>query len=198
MQRVKTNDPDAQRLFWHNIADGGLVVYPTDTLYGIGADALNHAAVNRVAALKGKTGPFSVMISNLAQLHEYALVPEEIAVKLEGMLPGPYTLLLPPRFPDTLSPNVVSEEGKVGFRIPLHPFIQSVFRGRITPVISTSVNISAEPPLQQPDEIENQFGRSIDLLVDAGNLSPSRGSTVLDPTTVPWRILRQGDGKYPL
>lgn len=195
MQRIRTNDPDAHRLFWYHIASGGLVVYPTDTLYGIGADAINHTAVNRIAALKGKTGPFSVMIGDLAQLREYALVPERIAVKLEGMLPGPYTIILPPRSPEVLSPHVISKEGKVGFRIPNHPFIQSVFRGRITPVISTSVNRTTEMPLQQPDEIEDQFGGYIDLLVDAGDLSPSQGSTILDPTMESWRILRQGDGK---
>ena len=125
MLRVKPSDPDAHGLFWQTIAAGGLVIYPTDTLYGIGADATNHAAVERIAALKEKPGPFSVIIGDVTQLQEYALVPEEITIKLEGMLPGPYTILLPPRFPESLSSLVISE-GKVGFRIPNHPFIQSV------------------------------------------------------------------------
>jgi L-threonylcarbamoyladenylate synthase len=183
MLRVKSSDPDAPSL-----------IYPTDTLYGIGADATNHSAVERIAALKEKAGPFSVMIGDVTQLQEYALVPEEITIKLEGMLPGPYTILLPPRFLESLSSLVVSED-KVGFRIPNHPFIQSVFRIGITPVISTSVNRTTQMPLRDPDEIEDQLGDYLDLLVDDGTLAPSQGSTVLDPAVEPWRILRQGDGK---
>jgi L-threonylcarbamoyladenylate synthase len=194
MLRMKSSDPDAQRLFWQTIAAGGLAVYPTDTLYGIGADATTHAAVERITALKAKQGPFSVMIGDVTQLQEYALVPEEITIKLEGMLPGPYTILLPPRFPEALSSLVVSE-GKVGFRIPNHPFIESVFRAGTIPVISTSVNRTTQMPLQDPDEIEDQFGDYITLLVDDGVLASSHGSTVLDPAVEPWRILRQGDGK---
>lgn len=195
MLRVKSSDPDAQRLFWRNIAAGGLVVYPTDTLYGIGADATNHDAVEQIANLKEKAGPFSIMLGNLMQLQEYALVPKQITVKLEGMLPGPYTVLLPPRFPEAFSSLVISEEGKIGFRIPNHPFIQSVFQVGIIPVVSTSVNRTSQIPLQDPDEIEDQFGGYLNLMVDDGNLSPSQGSTILDTTMDPWRILRQGDGK---
>jgi tRNA threonylcarbamoyl adenosine modification protein (Sua5/YciO/YrdC/YwlC family) len=195
MRRVLVDEPDTQRLFWQSIAAGGLVVYPTDTLYGIGADATNHSAVERIAALKEKPGPFSAIIGDITQLQEYALVPDEITIKLEGMLPGPYTILLPPRFPESLSTLVLSEEGKVGFRIPNHPFVQSVCRAGTTPVISTSVNRTTQKPLQDPDEIEDQFSDYIDLLVDDGKLAPSQGSTVLDTTREPWRILRQGDGK---
>jgi L-threonylcarbamoyladenylate synthase len=195
MRRVLVDEPDTQRLFWQSIAAGGLVVYPTDTLYGIGADATNHSAVERIAALKEKPGPFSAIIGDITQLQEYALVPDEITIKLEGMLPGPYTILLLPRFPESLSSLVVSVEGKVGFRIPNHPFVQSVCRAGITPVISTSVNRTTQNPLQDPDEIEDQFSDYIDLLVDDGKLAPSQGSTVLDTTREPWRILRQGDGK---
>jgi L-threonylcarbamoyladenylate synthase len=195
MRRVNIHDSDAQRLFWQCIAPGGLAVYPTDTLYGIGADATRHTAVENITKIKGSKGPFSIMIGTLSQLHEYALVPEEITVKLETMLPGPYTVLLTPRFPEALSALVVGETGKVGFRIPDHPFIQSVFRGRVSPVISTSVNRTSRAPLQNPDEIEDQFGNQIDLLVDGGILPPSLGSTVLDPAAEPWRILRQGDGR---
>ncbi len=182
-------------MFWQTIRAGGLVAYPTDTLYGLGADALSHTAAEELAEVKGREGPFSVMVGHLEQLEEYGLVSQEIADKLAGMLPGPYTILLPPRCPEKLSSSIISPGEKVGFRVPRHPFIQAAFQQARGLVITASVNRAGQPPLQDPEAIQDQFERQIDLLVDGGVLPPSRGSTVVDLTTVPWQVIRQGDGK---
>ena len=202
MKRVAATDPVAPAMFWQTIRAGDLVAYPTDTLYGLGADAENHAAVRHLAEIKGREGPFSVMVGHLEQLEEYGLVSQEIADKLAGMLPGPYTILLPPRCPEKLSSWIIGPGEKVGFRVPRHPFIRAAFpygslrdqqaRGL---VITTSVNQAGQPPLQDPEAIQDQFERQIDLLVDGGVLPPSRGSTIVDLTTAPWQVIRQGDGK---
>jgi len=195
VKRVAATDPVAPVMFWQTIRAGGLVAYPTDTLYGLGADAENHIAAEYLAEVKGREGPFSVMVGHLERLEEYGLVSTEIADKLAGMLPGPYTILLPPRCPEKLSSPIMGLKGKVGFRVPRHPFIQAAFRKARGLVITTSVNRAGQPPLQDPEAIQDQFKEQIDLLVDGGVLPPSRGSTVVDPTTIPWQVIRQGDGK---
>jgi len=195
VKRVAATDPVAPVMFWQTIRAGGLVAYPTDTLYGLGADAENHIAAGYLAEVKGREGPFSVMVGHLEQLKEYGLVSTEIADKLAGMLPGPYTILLPPRCPEKLSSPIMGLKGKVGFRVPRYPFIQAAFQQARGLVITTSVNLAGQSPLQDPEAIQDQFKEQIDLLVDGGVLPPSRGSTVVDPTTLPWQVIRQGDGK---
>lgn len=182
-------------MFWQTIRSGGLVVYPTDTLYGLGADAENRAAAERLAKVKGREGPFSVMVGHLEQLEEYGLVSPQIANKFINMLPGPYTILLPPRHPEQLSALVKGAGGKVGFRVPRHPFVQEAFQSAGGLVITTSVNHAGQPPLQDPAAIQDQFEDQIDLLIDSGILPPSKGSTVVDPTTTPWQVIRCGDGR---
>jgi len=195
MNRIDAFDPAASALFWQTVRSGGLVVYPTDTLYGLGTDAENGAAVERLTKLKGRTGPFSVMVGHPEQLAEYGLVSPDNAVKFAAMLPGPYTILLQPQKPERLAPQVIGPGGMVGFRIPAHQFIQEAFLFTTGLVITTSVNYTGQPPLQDPDIIRDQFGEQLDLLVDGGVLSPSRGSTVYDTTTIPWQVVRKGDGK---
>ncbi|UCD38126.1 MAG: threonylcarbamoyl-AMP synthase [Fidelibacterota bacterium] len=195
MIRVAASDPTAVTIFWQIIRSGGLVAYPTDTLYGLGADAFSQSAAARIAAVKGRGGPFSVMVGDLDQLGEYALVSAEIADKLVGMLPGPYTIVLSPIQPERLAPVVEGPGERVGFRIPDHAFIQAAYQRDRGVVISTSVNRTGEPPLQNPDDIQKLFSEEIDLLVDAGSLPHSLGSTVVDPATEPWRVIRQGDGR---
>ncbi len=195
MKRIAATDPDAVAAFRQVIQDGGVVVYPTDTLYGLGTDTFQREAVDQITAIKGRQGPFSVMVGHLDQLAEYALVSPENADKFEDMLPGPYTFLLPPQCPEIFPPSVKGPGGKVGFRVPGHPFIQAAFQQWQGLVITTSVNRTGRPPLQDPALIQEQFGEQVDLLVDAGPLPPSRGSTVVDVSFEPWHILRRGEGK---
>ncbi|MFB0516518.1 MAG: L-threonylcarbamoyladenylate synthase [Candidatus Neomarinimicrobiota bacterium] len=195
MRRIAATDPAAPASFWQAIQAGELVVYPTDTLYGLGTDAMNQAALERLAVVKGRKGPFSVMVGQLEELEEYALVSPAITDKLLNMLPGPYTIILSPRHPEKLLQPVKGPGGKVGFRLPGHPFVQAAFQGAQGLVITTSVNRTGQPPLQDPETIKDQLEGQVDLLVDAGRLPASNGSTVVDATVEPWRVLRQGDGK---
>lgn len=195
MQRLAANDPDAATNFWQTIRDGGTVVYPTDTLYGLGVDSTNPAAIRRLQLIKGREGPFSVLIGSLERLQDYALVSPAIAGNLVDMLPGPFTIVLRPAPDLQLHPCLIGPGGKVGFRVSGHPFLQGAFSQASRLVISTSVNRPGEPPLQDPDLIQSGLGAAIDLLLDAGPLPHSRGSTVVDVTSDPWKVLRQGDGK---
>lgn len=195
MEILPQTHPDADRRFWQTIAAGGVVAYPTDTLYGLGVDAGNPVALERLAQVKGRPGPFSVMVGRYEQLAEYALIPPQLANKLSRMLPGPYTFLLPAREMSTFPPKLTGPDGRMGFRVPDHSFIRDVYSHRSSPVVTTSANRAGEPPIQDPQAIATQFPDVIDLLIDGGGLPPSKGSTVIDPAVSPWRIIRPGDGR---
>ncbi len=197
MERLADNHPAAVRRFWDTIDGGGLVAYPTDTLYGLGVAASDRAALERLTRLKNRPGPFSVMVGRFEQLNEYALITPPLAVKLSHMLPGPFTFLLPARDRGSLPPVVVGSGGRIGCRVPDRRFIQEAYALRNDLVVTTSVNLSGEPPIQDPDLIATRFGDDLDLLIDGGILPPSLGSTVVDANTDPWMILRQGDGLVP-
>ena len=194
MRRIRHDDPAAVALFWDTLRSGGVVAYPTDTLYGLGADATDERAVGRVILLKGRPGPYSVMLGSANQLPEYASVSAAVADKLFAMVPGPYTFLLHPVDPARFAPQVVGPGLRVGFRIPLQPFIQRAYRGSALPVVTTSINHTGHTPLTDPREIEETFGDQIDLLIDAGPLPPSKGSTIVDATVTPWQVTRPGEG----
>ncbi len=193
MEILPQTHPDAGRRFWQTIEAGGLVAYPTDTLYGLGVDANNEAALERLVRVKGRPGPFSVLVGRYEQLTEYALIPPHLANKLSHVLPGPYTFLLPARKAGTFSPGLAGPDGRIGFRVPDHPFLHDVYRYLSNPVVTTSANRVGEPSLQDPQAIAEQF--ALDLLIDGGSLPPSKGSTVIDPAVSPWRIIRPGDGR---
>ena len=195
MEKLSQTHPDAGRLFWQTIEAGGLVAYPTDTLYGLGVDAGNRTALERLALVKGREGPFSVMVGRYEQLADYALIPPQLADKLSRMLPGPYTFLLPAREPDAFPPRLTSPDGRIGFRIPDYPFLRDVYRHHSGLVVTTSANRVGEPPIRDPKIIAGQFLEALDLLIDGGKLPLSKGSTVIDPVASPWRIIRQGDGR---
>lgn len=197
MKRLPSIETGTISHFWQAIHAGQVTVYPTDTLYGFGANALNAEAVAKVAHIKGSEGPFSIMVGEMATLEQYAIVTPLASERIRKALPGPFTFIFPVKNPELFPPQVINESGAVGFRIPAHPFIQAIFAEANIPIISTSVNRQAEPPFRNPDQIEAEFGSMINLLVDDGNMAESRGSTVISTLRDPWHILRQGEGALP-
>lgn len=195
MIRLPHDHTEAVSRFWQTIDAGGLVVYPTDTLYGFGVDAFNANAIDRLTRVKGRGGPFAVMAGSLDEIREYALVSPSANEKLAPMLPGPFAIVLDVQTPNLFPVDVRAETGSVSFRIPGHPFCQAAYTQKKGLVVSTSVNRTGAPPLRDPDAIETEFGSEITLLIDGGPLPASMGSTVVNATSSPWRILRQGDGE---
>ncbi len=175
------------------IQAGGVIVYPTDTLYGIGADALNPSAGNRVHAAKQRKDrkPLLVLVPDGESV---SLVCREITpsarVLMEAFWPGPLTLVLPAS--REVPGEVTQETGTVGVRIPSSTLCMRLLRLAGTPIVSTSANLSGEAPYQSMDEIENALRPFVDLMLDAGNLRESKPSTVVDAITDVPRLLREG------
>jgi len=188
---VKIDNPEILEQAADVIRKGGIIIYPTDTLYGFGVDARNDAAIMRLLAIKGRSGPWSVAVENLEMLERYADVHEMHLSTVEDTLPGPVTLILPARDSD-ISPLVLSEQQTVGIRIPDYPFLASLTQQLGFPITSTSVNRTGTPPLNDPQQIAQEFDDEYDLLIDAGILPSSSGSSIIDLTGKLAQIVREG------
>jgi len=170
----------------------GVIAYPTDTLYGLGGNFFSLAATARIDALKKRGDlPYSVAAGSLAMLEELAAdIPDIFRSRLKKLLPGKFTLLFKPN--PAIDPVLLKNSGRIGIRIPGLPLLLELIASLGFPLTSTSANLSGRPPLNDPQRIAREFP-GIDLLIDGGVLPPSLGSTLVDVTTMPPKILRAGD-----
>ena len=172
---------------------GGLVAYPTDTLYGLGADALNEAAVERVFEAKGRPQgmPLPLLIGEREQLSMVVEAMPEAAWKFaEAFWPGGLTLLLPVG-PDV--PALVTARGwKVAVRLPDHPIPRELARQIGRPITGTSANRSGGPEPTTAEEVRRQLGEALDIVLEGGPKPAGHSSTVVDMTGELPRVLRKG------
>ena len=186
---VKLDNPTILEQAADVIRDGGVIIYPTDTLYGFGVDAGNDAAVERLSTIKGRPGPWSIAVADLEMLKRYADIPEIYISTVEDTLPGPVTLILPASDSE-ISSSIISDHHSIGIRIPDHPFPISLIQRLGFPITSTSVNRTGMPALNDPRQIKREFDDEFNLLIDAGLLPKSKGSTIIDLTGKTMQIVR--------
>jgi L-threonylcarbamoyladenylate synthase len=169
----------------------GLIAYPTDTLYGLGGSFFSPAAQARLDALKGRSDkPYSVAVGSMAMLESLAAdIPRAFYDRWQELLPGKFTFLFKPS--PSIDPILVKNGDRIGIRMPgLAPLLRLIVALGL-PLVSTSANRSGEPPLNDPQRIAREFP-DLDLLIDGGVLPPSPGSTLVDITVTPPRIVRRG------
>ncbi len=174
---------------------GGAVLYPTDTLYGLGADAFSDEAVARIYAIKGRDErkPIHAIVADLAMAETYAEVNDRARKLAEKFLPGPLTLILKkkPEFTSGIGTGMTT----IGIRIPDNAFCLTLARTFGKPFTTTSANLAGAEPLRSVPDILDQLGEkaaAIDLAIDAGVLLESKPSTVVDVSTGDMKILREG------
>ena len=175
------------------IQAGGVIVYPTETIYGIGADALNAAAVARVHVAKQRKDPKPLLVLVPDAEAVSPLVREispEARALMESFWPGPLTIVL--HASHRVPAEVTRGPKTLGIRVPSSPLCIRLLRLAGTPITSTSANVTGENPLLSMDEIEETLKSYVDLLLDAGALPESRPSTVIDMTHHPPQLLREG------
>ncbi len=172
---------------------GGLLAFPTETVYGLGANALDAAAVTRIFVAKGRppNNPLIVHVADATQAQQIvADWPESAARLAQRFWPGPLTLVLPKR--DTV-PDVVTGKGPtVAVRAPAHPIAQALLRTVVLPIAAPSANRSTELSPTRAEHVLRGLDGRIELLLDGGPTSGGIESTVLDLTTTPPRLLRPG------
>ncbi|MGH7169573.1 MAG: L-threonylcarbamoyladenylate synthase [Gemmataceae bacterium] len=172
---------------------GGLVAFPTETVYGLGTNALDASAVARLFAAKGRpaNNPLIVHLADAAQVAEVASSWPESASRLgDRFWPGPLTLVLPRR--DGV-PDIVTARGPtVAVRVPAHPVAQALLRATALPIAAPSANRSTELSPTRAEHVLRGLDGRIDLLLAGGPTAGGIESTVLDVTTMPPRLLRPG------
>lgn len=175
------------------IQKGGVVAYPTETFYGLGVNALNPRAVERLFKIKKRPSskPISIIIPNINWL-KYLIkeVPPIAQTLIEKHWPGPLTIIFAAK--DILPKELTAETGKIGIRISSHPMAQKLAQLSETPVTATSANLSGMPPPNFPQEIHPQIKKQIDAILDGGFTKGGLPSTVIDVTVNPPIILRKG------
>ena len=180
----------------HNaIKNGEVIVYPTDTLYGFGVDATNTVSVQRLNRLKGRVQPLSIVLESVEEMHDYAEFDDDLQSNIELLFPGQYTVLLPAK-QNKLSPLVQAGSPKVGIRIPDHFFPIKLIQLLGKPIITTSINRHGNEPLNDVTQVEIDFP-NVDIFEDSKH-TPSKGSTIIDFSITPPKIIREGDAPYPL
>ena len=170
---------------------GGYIIYPTDTLYGIGANALDGEAVAKVVEAKRRVEakPISIIVSDLVMMRECADVPENVAVMLQQLLPGPFTILLRKR---KEFPPAITAAGVIGVRIPHHIFITTVVRQLGFPITATSANLAGGKGPWRVEDVPKEMLEGAGLVVDGGPTRWKEGSTVIDFTLEKPQIVRKG------
>ena len=189
----RTPGPEAIARAAHILRSGGLVAFPTETVYGVGANALDAAAVGRIFTAKGRpaANPVIVHIAAIDEAEQFAIAWPAVAQQLaERFWPGPLTLVLPKQ---AHVPDAVTAGGPtVALRMPAHPVALALLRACGLPLAAPSANRSTELSPTCPEHVLRGLAEHIDLLLDAGPTPGGLESTVLDLTTIPPRLLRPG------
>lgn len=173
-----------------------VIIYPTDTIYGLGCRLGSPKAIAKIYQLKKRERrkPLSFICHDLKQVSQYAVLTNQVFRLAKRLLPGPYTLVLTA---SRLAPKVIqSAKQAVGIRIPNHEVTKQLVAALGEPLISTSANLSGEDSLSNPKELEEIFGNRVDMILDAGILHGDP-STVLDCSSEDIKLLRQGAGVWP-
>ena len=180
------------------LQDGGVIIYPTDTSYGIGCDISQRKAVDRVYELKqaDRKKPMSIICHDFTNLSLYAASVSTSAFRtMRRLLPGPYTFVL--NASHEVPRMLLTRQRTVGIRIPDHPICLELVRMLGRPLLSTSVATADEEAVMDPDELHEIWGKRVDAVVGGGPVVPAV-SSVVDLTTPFPRVLRIGKGDVSL
>jgi len=175
------------------LKQGGIVAFPTDTVYGLGACANLHRAVERVYQVKERPRNMALplLLASTSQISEVAdSVPSIAWLLARKFLPGALTIVL---HKSSSVPDIITGRGEtVAVRIPAHPVPVALIDGLGTPVVGTSANLSGKPSALTADEVYSQFGNELDLVIDGGRCLGGRESTIVDVTGETPVVLREG------
>lgn len=175
------------------LKQGGIVAFPTDTVYGLGACANIPQAVKRVYRVKERPQNMALplLLAHTSQISEVAeLVPQIAWLLADKFLPGALTIVL---YKSNSVSDIITAGGKtVAVRVPAHPVPVALAQGLGAPIVGTSANLSGRPSALTAGEVYSQFGDKIDLVIDGGRCGEGKESTIIDVTGDVPRILREG------
>ncbi|HCV42286.1 MAG TPA: threonylcarbamoyl-AMP synthase [Bacteroidetes bacterium] len=174
---------------------GGVVIYPTDTVYGMGCSAEDKKAIEKIYLIKRQRQdkPFSFVCSDLKHISEYAHVSNAAFKVMKHLIPGPYTFILPAAKMKQLPKILVSKRKTVGIRVPDSPITQALVKELGHPILSTSVSFESGELVNDPYTIIEKFKNQVEMIID-GDIPTSEPSSVIDLTDETPKVVRVGAG----
>ncbi len=179
------------------LKSGGVIIYPTDTIYGLGCNIYEKSALERIFSIKSETGTklLSFVCADLKDISKYAFVSDYAYRVMKRLLPGPYTFILPAA--KQVPKKLWSKRKTIGIRVPNNPIALKLTRELGNPIISTSVTNRKGEVLSDPFEIKNILDSQVDLMLASGNLG-GRPSSIIDLSGESPEIIREGAGDVSL
>ena len=179
------------------LKSGGIIIFPTDTYYGLGCDLFNRDGIEQILSIKNEndTKLFSFICSDLKDIYKYAKVSDYAYRTMKHLLPGPYTFILPAA--KVIPKKLWSKRKTVGIRVPDHSVTLQIVKELGNPIASTSATTRLGEPLTDPFEIRNIFNSRVDLMLASSTMS-FEPSSVVDISGEEPEIIREGAGDVSL
>ena len=192
--KIDGTNPDYDKIRIARMAmkKGSIIIYPTDTVYGIGANVFDEKAILKVFSIKKRAlnKPLSICISRIEDIKQVAQMDVRAETVIRNLLPGPFTIILKKN--DNISSLLTAGSDKIGIRIPDNSICMDL--SKEFPITSTSANLSGYDIPESVEGVLKQLGSSIDIMMDAGICKHGIPSTVIDMTVYPPKVLREGAG----
>ncbi|MFA5188187.1 MAG: L-threonylcarbamoyladenylate synthase [Patescibacteria group bacterium] len=197
--KINSQNPEPEKLdqVVEVLKNGGLIVYPTDTIYGLGCDIFNKKAIAKIYQFKKRETkkPLSIICQDIKEAAKYAIIQDSAFALFKKYLPGSFTFILKAR--SQTPKTVLSKNKTVGIRIPANNICLQIVKMLGNPIITTSLNISGQEVLTNPNQLSKEMQNKIDLIIDSGSLG-QEPSTIVDLSNNIPLILRNGKGKLTL
>ena len=190
IKNIHIDHPEIFSICKNSLDNGGVIIYPTDTLYGFGVDARNETAIKKLNSIKRRSSPISIIVENFKQLVTFTNLSKEKKKFIKENIGNKTTFILP-SIKGKVHKSVMSGNNFIGFRIPkntIGPKLVSVIG---YPITSSSVNRHGNKPMNNPKEIIDEFEDEVDIIITAGVLPTSSGSTIYMLRNNQFQIIRR-------
>ena len=176
MKRISIDHPQAISATLIALRDNKIIAYPTDTIYGIGTDIDNNEGINKINALKGRRTPMSILVHSFDSVSSKLNLYPKLKSQMDTIINNGDTCIVD--YKSNAFNSLITQDNKVGFRVPNYPFLINLLEEYKKPMTTTSINVTGSKPLNDPNKIEEIFGKNIDLLLDAGMINNQSASKI--------------------
>lgn len=180
--KIDPKNPDRKTIWYiaKIIENGGIVVYPTETSYGIGTNAVNILAVKKLRKIRKPSGkPISIIVSGIEKMREYGVITKQIECLVKKFMPGPLTIVTNRK---KTIPDILNKK-EIAFRISSHPIAAMIAEYSKVPITAASANPEGMPPAFDVKKVLEYFDGKVDVVIDAGRLKKRKPSTMVDMKT---------------
>ena len=176
MKRISIDHPDAINVALLALQQNQVIVYPTDTIYGIGTDIDNDSGIQKINHLKKREAPMSIIAHSFDSIASKLIISNPLQNQMNAIIDNGNTCII--KYKPRSFNNLIAKDNKIGFRVPNYPFLIKLLSLYKKAITTTSINATGQEPLNNPDEIEEMFGNDIDLILDAGTIKNRNASKI--------------------